>query len=176
MTTRQVGAGLGVWLAIAIGVGAAGVLSAGPVRLPQGILVGLTVLTLAIAPLRRWAMKVDIRALVAFHLSRFVGAYFLYLYSRGELPYDFAVKGGIGDILVALAALLVICKPARTGLIAWNLFGLCDILFVVATAARLAGSMHALTVLPLSLLPTWLVPLIIATHTWMLVRLFKGRP
>jgi hypothetical protein len=46
--------------------------------------------------------------------------------------------------------------------------GLADILFVVATAARLvtadAGQMAAMMRLPLSLLPCFLVPLIIATH------------
>ena len=145
--------------------------------MPQAILAVLTLgslaLLLGVAVLRRWVMEVDIRALVAFHLTRFVGLYFLLLYSRGELPYDFAVKGGIGDILVALTAALVIWKRSRAGLIAWNIFGLCDILIVVATAARLV--VQALTVLPLSLSPTWLVPLIIATHVVMLVRLSKGR-
>jgi hypothetical protein len=50
----------------------------------------------------------------------------------------------------------------------WNAAGLLDILFVVATASRLAlaepASMSALLRLPLSLLPTFLVPIIIATH------------
>jgi hypothetical protein len=53
--------------------------------------------------------------------------------------------------------------------------GLADILFVVATAARLAladpASMAALLRLPLSLLPTFLVPLIIASHVVLGVRL-----
>jgi hypothetical protein len=59
--------------------------------------------------------------------------------------------------------------------LAWNVVGMLDIGFVVATAARLAAadpsSMRALLRLPLSLLPTFLVPLIIATHVWIFVRL-----
>ena len=57
----------------------------------------------------------------------------------------------------------------------WNVVGLVDILMVVVTAARLGlsepASMRALTVLPLSLLPTFLVPLIIATHILIFARI-----
>jgi len=56
--------------------------------------------------------------------------------------------------------------------------GLADILFVVVTAARLGvadpESMAALLRLPLSLLPTFLVPLIIASHVVLGVRLARG--
>jgi hypothetical protein len=63
----------------------------------------------------------------------------------------------------------------RGVVLVWNVIGLIDILFVAATAARLAAadpsSMRALLHLPLSLLPTFLVPLIIATHVWLFWRL-----
>jgi hypothetical protein len=52
---------------------------------------------------------------------------------------------------------------------------LADILYVVGTAARLAfadpASMSALLRLPLALLPTFLVPLIIASHVFIFSRL-----
>ena len=60
----------------------------------------------------------------------------------------------------------------------WNVVGLIDILLVVATAARLGlqdpDQMRALTVLPLSLLPTFLVPLIISTHVIIFFRLRRA--
>ena len=117
------------------------------------------------------------RGLFACILTRFVGIYFLWLYERGELPFAFAVPGGWGDIAVAATALLLlIFRPtSATVYRIWNIAGLADILIVVFTATRLAlqhaASMAALLRLPLSLLPTFLVPLIIFTHIVIFFRL-----
>ena len=177
--------GAGVWLLAAYVVGAAGLLRFARPPLPQAVLVVLTaaILVLFWTPglFRRWALAVDLRALVSIHVTRFVGIYFLVLYGRGELPYPFAVPGGWGDIAVATAALAVLltARPdtttGRRVIMGWNVFGLWDILFVVVTATRLGladpQSMGALLRLPLSLLPTFLVPIIIATHVIIFVRL-----
>ena len=146
---------------------------------PKAILAVTAALVLALATvpgLRRWAFRVDMRRLMAFHFVRFVGIYFLYLYSRGELPYDFAVIGGIGDIIVAaLAIVIIFCNSSKTLLLTWNLLGLADIVGVAVTAARsemaVPGSMHQLDKFPLILLPTVIVPLIVVTHGLMLVRM-----
>jgi hypothetical protein len=186
--TTAVGVAALVWLAAAVALGAAGVFA--PLRppAPQVILAGLTLLTLAataaLAPLRRWTWTVDVRALVALHVTRILaGGYFLVLYRRGELPYAFAVPGGIGDILVGLlaVALLAAVTPwtarGRWIYAGWNVLGLIDILFVVATAVRIAtrdpDALGALLRLPLSVLPTWLVPLIIASHVLLALRLAR---
>jgi hypothetical protein len=175
------------WLAVSVVASVTGRTAALQPPVPQLILVLLTVLVLlAFATrqnFRRWVLGLDIRAIPALHLTRFVGIYFLVLHRRGELPYAFAVPGGWGDILVAASALLLLSAPGgparRPGLLlGWNLFGLIDILFVVATAARLAladpASMAALMRFPLSLLPTFLVPLIIASHVMLFWRLRKA--
>ena len=84
---------------------------------------------------------------------------------------------GWGDIVVAATALLLlIFRPtSATVYRLWNIAGLADILMVVFTATRLAlqdaASMAALLRLPLSLLPTFLVPLIIFTHIVIFFRL-----
>ena len=180
--------GLGLWLVVAVMLGASGRLQALQPPLPQLTLLALTAgalwTTARVPAVRAWALGVDVRTLVAFHLTRFVGSYFLVLYGRGELPYAFAVPGGWGDILVAsLALLLLLGGPPATArrlraYVFWNVLGLLDILFVVATAARLAfaapASMEALLRLPLSLLPTFLVPLIITSHVLLAIRLARA--
>jgi hypothetical protein len=179
-----------LWLAAALGFGAAGTIAKLRPPAPQLVLVALTAALLlagALVPgLRRWARAVDPRVPVALHLSRFVGAYFLVLYEQGRLPWAFAVPGGWGDIAVASLALvlLVAVSPSsvrgRRLFLAWNALGSIDILAVVATATSQAlarpESMQPLLELPLSLLPTYLVPLILASHALIFVRLRAGRP
>ena len=164
--------------ALALVAGATGSVARSPVP-PPIVLVGLAAGGLIAWGLstkfRGWVRAVPPRVLVALHLVRFVGAWFIVLYRRGELPFAFAVPGGWGDILAAAGAagLLLGAFPARNrarraALFAWNAFGLLDILFVVSSAARLffaeAGQLAPLTRLPLSLLPTFLVPLIVLSH------------
>jgi hypothetical protein len=176
----------GAWLVAAYLVGAAGFLHAARPPMPQILLLALTGAILVLfwrAPaFRRWVLDLDVRALVMIHITRVVaGVDFLIRYRRGELPYDFAVPGGWGDIAVGLSAIAVcaLARPelprGRLSFLLWNAAGLLDILFVVATASRLAlaepASMSALLRLPLSLLPTFLVPIIIATHVMIFARL-----
>jgi hypothetical protein len=136
--------------------------------------------------LRLAVRAIPLWALVALHLVRFVGAWFIVLYRRGELPFAFAVPGGWGDIVAAATAagLLAGALPARTParrrvVLAWNAFGLLDIVFVVATAARLyfadPAQLAPLTRLPLSLLPTYFVPLIVLSHLTIFGRLRRPR-
>ena len=175
---------LWTWFFAAVFAGRFLLLQRIPTPAVQGTLVALTIILVvayrAWPAFHAWADSLDLRAVVALHISRFVGFYFVYLYRHGELPYAFAVPGGIGDIIVATLALVVVFGPfqpsTRLRLITiWNVVGLIDILMVVITAARLGLadpiSMHALTMLPLSLLPTFLVPLIIATHLLIFARI-----
>ncbi|MSU23963.1 MAG: hypothetical protein EXS32_09105 [Opitutus sp.] len=176
-----------LWFATAVAVGRVSLLQRLPPPAIPGILFGLTALLLygyfRVAALRAWADALDLRALVLLHVTRFVGIYFLVLYGRGELPHDFAVPGGIGDIVVATLALVValapLGPPLRSRAISiWNVIGLVDILLVAFTAARLnlsdPSQLRALTHLPLSLLPTFLVPLIIASHFVIFNRLARA--
>lgn len=175
-----------LWFAAAVAFGYERTFLRLPPLAVPAIVFGLTGLMLGgyfrFAALRAWVDAIDLRALVLLHVTRFVGVYFLLLYHRGELPHDFAVPGGVGDIVVATLALPVALVPfddarRQRFTVIWNVIGLVDILLVAFTAARLnladPWQMRALTQLPLSLLPTFLVPVIIATHVVMLVRLAR---
>ena len=186
---RAVFAILGIWFLAAAAIGRSGILvdRARP-PLPQLVLVALTITVLvavrAIPALRLWARSVDSRAYVALHLSRFLGIYFLVLHARGELPESFAVPAGAGDILIAFLALILLGwgapepGPRLRAYRYWNVLGLADIVLVVVGATRLAlagpEAMARWLRLPLSLLPTFLVPLIIATHVMLFGKL-SGR-
>ena len=176
-------------MCIAAGVGVAGWVEKANAPVVAGIVWTSTSLALLacwkVPTLKRWAVKVELRWLVFLHLTRFVGFYFFFLCSRGELPFAFAAPAGWGDIIVAtLAVLLLALSDARNWsmLIIWNTIGLTDIVFVIIMALRLGledwRSMHALREFPLSLLPTFLVPLIIVSHVLIFFRAatLKNKP
>src|SRR4051812_3885861 len=100
------------WLAVAIVVGASGALQRIRPPAPQLILVSLTVGLLVAWRLsgtfREWLRTVDMRLLIAVHVTRFVGFYFLFLCGRGELPCSFATTAGWGDVFVATCALILL--------------------------------------------------------------------
>jgi hypothetical protein len=176
------------WFLLALFAGEIELLSILPGAAIPGIVLTLATGLLATfwiwTPFRRCVECLDLRMLILPHLARLVGIYFLYLHSKGHLPGQFAVPAGWGDIVAAVGALLLLSVPSalknKNVLLVWNAAGLLDILFVVKTAASLVisnrDSMSVMTHLPLSLLPTMIVPLVIATHVIILVRVLKTRP
>jgi hypothetical protein len=172
-----------IWCVLAALLGAIGLFASLHPPFPQVILFGLVALLLiaygSSSEFRGWLSSVPLAWLVSVHVVRFVGFYFLWLHEHGQLPFAFAVLGGWGDIVVAtLALVLLVLRPRSRAIYhIWNTLGLADILFVVITATRLAladpASMATLLRLPLSLLPTFIVPLIIFTHAVIFLRL-KG--
>lgn len=175
------------WLAAAFYVGHTLLLQRIPPAAIPAIVLLLTTLVvmiyLRLKIIRHWIDGLDLRRLVFLHLTRFVGIAFLVLHHRGELPYAFAVPAGVGDIVIATLALPVIFAPLRDStrlraISLWNIAGLADLLLVVFTAARInltqPASLRPLTELPLSFLPTVLVPLLIGTHVIIFLRLSRS--
>ncbi len=174
---------LALWFFLSIAAGWAGLLHNAPAPMIPATVVALTALLLftcwRLMPLRHWVMNAPLRIFIALHLTRFVGFYFMACAARGTIPPGWAIPAGIGDNLVAAGALALLALGASPPwlVLFWNSFGLVDILFVVVSAMRFGlrdwNSMAFLRELPLSLLPTFLVPLIIATHLIIFLRAAK---
>src|SRR5687768_1974763 len=173
------------WFLLALFVGETELLYVLPGPAAQITLIALTTGLLTAfwtsRSFRGWVNQLDLRILLGLHLVRFVGVYFLFLHKQGELPGRFALTAGWGDIIVAVGVLALLLVPplrkSSKAVFAWNTLGLADILLVVTTAAGIAfvdrESMSALTRLPLSFLPTMVVPLIITTHVVIMIRLLR---
>lgn len=176
---------LAAWLCLALAVGMTGVFESATAPIIGLTVWGLTALVLLalwkMPLLRKWAITVDLRYVISLHLTRFIGFYFFLLCRQGQLPFAFAAPAGWGDIIVATAAVVLLAlfrsRNWKRILLVWNTIGLIDIICVVFLALRLGiqdwASMHALRELPLSLLPMFLVPLILSSHVLIFVRAAK---
>ncbi len=186
--TRSVLIGAAIWLAIAIAVSFAGLPQKLTPPVPQIVILILTIGLLSFgrlyAPFHSWIVSVDLRGIVGFHVLRaLAGAGFLWAAAHTTLSPDFARMAGYGDIIVAILALaaIIMISPLRADAplfyVIWNTLGLIDIMLVVVTAARLAmddpASMKVLLQPPFSLLPLFVVPIVIASHIWIFERLLK---
>jgi hypothetical protein len=171
---------LAIWAIAALAVTLSGAYNDVPAPAIQGSIAGLTlalVLCFAISrSFREWTLSLSLRGLVLFQSWRVIpgGLFLYYFYLLGKLPFQFAVIGGIGDILVAvtapLAAMLAVreSRPKLLALMVWQVCALADLLMVIraglVNGLQNPPSMMPLTHFPLSLLPTILVPLTLFVH------------
>ena len=180
------------WLAIAITLSAMGIFhvtSGDRPTIQYGILLPILIGALMIwrwEAAKRVLHAVPQQWLVGVQLYRALGAIFLILYAAGKLPGLFAWPAAVGDIVVGLSAPFVGLAYARAqhkaaGLVvAWNVLGLLDLTNALVTGFLTAPSRYALevqptsdlmTVLPLVLIPVYLVPLSIVLHLASLAKL-----
>jgi hypothetical protein len=187
---------LTLWLAGAIGLGAAGTFqqSAGGVPTIQ-YAIFLPILIGALLIWRSEAAKRVIDAvpqawLVGIQLYRALGVIFLILYASGWLPGLFAWPAGVGDILVGVLALVVATAYARDPnqngdmIFAWNWFGILDLVIAVGAGFITSPSLVQpfvvepanllISAFPLVLIPTFLVPLSIILHIASLAKLRRS--
>ena len=184
------------WLAVAITLAAMGVYHVDQGALPTiqyGILLPILIGILLIW--RSETVKSIIDAvpqewLVGVQLYRALGVIFLILYAAGRLPGLFAWPAGVGDIVIGLLAPIVGFAYARfprdaAGLVrAWNVFGILDLVVAVATGFMTAPSLlqpievqpnsELMSILPMVLIPVYLVPLSIVLHLASLAKLHRS--
>jgi hypothetical protein len=136
----------------------------------------------------RWISHVPLHVLVGVQLYRVLGGLFLIAYAQGDMPGEFALPAGIGDILVGLGAVIVAVvllkrgeRRARSLVLAWCAFGILDLVVAVATGFLSAPSPiqqlaidnpnAAIVSYPFVLIPTFLVPVSIILHVYVIARL-----
>ena len=147
--------------------------------LPLGIAVVLPIAAFlvwfAASPsFRQFTLSLSPRALTLVQSWRLGGFVFLALAAYNILPRIFAMPAGWGDIAIGVTAPLVALNLAgprhRASFIAWQLLGMADLVTAV-TMGTLASFIDphgiptsAMTVLPMSLIPTFGVPLFFILH------------
>src|SRR5262245_16046470 len=150
-----------------------------PTRIPMAL--GATLLLgylLLLSPaFRRIVDAVPQHWLIGIQTFRILGGLFLVRYFAGELPGLFALPAGIGDVATGLLAPFVAYawysgKPyARGAAIAWNLFGMADLVNAVALGALTGGAGGI--VFPIVLVPVYGVPRAFLIHSYSLIGLLR---
>ena len=193
----------GVWFALVVFLGAREVFVAPrgtpPLPLLTAFMLPVVLFLIAywISPrFREFVLSADLRFLTGMQAWRLGGFSFLALFTYGILPGYFAWPAGLGDMAIGLTAPWILVALNRNGnfassktFLAWNLFGLLDLVLAVTIGAigpRLLVSNQVGAVdtsvmahLPLVLVPAYLVPMFIVFHLTALFqarRLAKPRP
>ena len=177
------------WLTLALAFALSGVFPRLPPPAAPGLIFGTTLLVGATVwrtpSLRRAALRLDLRWLVAVHVVRaFVGLWFLSLGREGLLHPRFVAIAGPGDIVAgaaALVALIALTKAppplARRVTLTFNVIAAIDICAVIVTAQSILffgpgiASMRGFFRFPGPLIPSLLVPLVLLTHAMIAHRL-----
>lgn len=131
----------------------------------------------------------DQRQLIGFQVFRVMGGLFLLGWAMGDIPWQFALPAGVGDIWAGVAAMRALAAlnrddaHARKLVLRANLIGLADFVIAVVTGLITSeGFLHLLSrevpniinLYPLALFPAFFVPLFIAFHLFSLGALRRG--
>jgi hypothetical protein len=174
-----------VWLGVAMAAGAAGVFHTGPDAPPVALGVAAAGPPLVVVGLlawsvsfRDWVRGLDLHLLTMLQSWRIAGFALLALWGVGELPAGFALPAGIGDVIVGITApavALVVVGRSRMVFYGWTFFGIADLVNAVTLGvlhstspigvlADPAVSTDVMRDLPVSLIPTFGVPLTLVLH------------
>jgi hypothetical protein len=191
-TNATLAAVLTAWFALAVALGWFDFFRGASGRLPTiqfGVFLPIVVgVALWLVPIvRRTIEAVPQSWIVGVQLYRVLGVIFLVLYASGKIPGAFALPAGIGDVLTGLLAPIVALGYARgrsaaeRRVLAWNVFGLLDLVVAVTTGFLTSPSPFQLLSLdapnqlisafPLVMVPAFAVPLSVLLHLASLAKL-----
>jgi len=138
----------------------------------------------ASAGFRQFVLGLNPQLLTFVHTWRVIGLVFVVLAGYHLLPNVFAQPAGWGDFAIGLTApfvALYLVRPDRRGsFLTWQFLGLLDLVVAIFTgiAARLLGQGAAMTPmvqLPLSLIPTFGVPLLAILHMISIAQVWSSK-
>jgi hypothetical protein len=122
---------------------------------------------------RRIVVAVPQHWLIGIQTFRILGSALLVRYFAGQLPGLFALPAGIGDVATGLLAPFVAYawysgKPYARGVaIAWNVFGMADLINAVALGTLTGGGGGI--IFPIVLIPAYGVPRAFLIHSYSLI-------
>jgi hypothetical protein len=138
------------------------------------------------AGFRRFILSADVRTLTYLQSWRVVGFALVLAGEYKILPDVFARSAGWGDLAIGftapLAAMYMTNPERRPWMIVWQVLGILDLVTAVATAALATAqaqaigggiSMQPMMMLPLSLIPTFGVPLALMVHIVCIAKLTR---
>jgi hypothetical protein len=193
---RIVGIVLAAWFGAAAWASYTGLLSNPPGEPPLPIFIAVAIPVViflaayrASEGFRGFVLGLDPRLVTALQTWRVLGLMFVVLYAFDILPAVFALPAGLGDAAIGVAAVPVLlalaARPdfARSrAFVTFHLLGMLDFVVAVGAGTLASGIIPALVgggvtsapmgVLPLSLIPGFLVPLFTILH---LTALFQAR-
>jgi hypothetical protein len=178
---KLIGGLIFVWFLFALTASAMHLFDAAPNQPPLafGLAAGIPIVIFAVwaaasQSFRQFLLSLNPRTLTFVQSWRIAGFVMVVLYAYNILPGNFALPAGWGDIAIGATAPLVALKLAnpqhRKSFIFWQLLGIADLVNAVGmgVAARFIDphgiSTSAMTVLPMSMIPTFGVPLFLILH------------
>jgi hypothetical protein len=172
----------GAWIGVQVDVTLAGALKALPLLLALFLvpLLAAAIAAVAAPGARERLLAIPRRVILGMNVFRSIGFLFVALGYARQLGGPFPYSAGIGDILVGLLAIPLVLEEPRLGrgdarLVLWNALGLLDLITAVALGVTSANDspiqlIHAgagsaaITQLPWSLIPLFLVPCFMVGH------------
>jgi hypothetical protein len=187
----RIGSLLTAWIAVAFALGSLdidGMIGIPAAKAPIALAVAAVFAAVLYLTNRRVFEAVPQSWLIGVQTFRGLGAIFLVLYGFGKLPGTFALPAGFGDWTVGLLAIpvaLLYAYRRSTGVaVAWNVLGMLDLITAVTMGVLNTRGLNILppdtsnqllAVLPLSMIPFYLVPLSFMLHIASLVKLSRER-